>query len=420
MSTRGPNGTPAELLAGSLVAAARAHARGHRTAAAACAAELGRGRFAGRPRTVGVAAGIALGTLVGELWEAGWLPEDLWQVVRRRAGPEQVSLLVDTIAADTARHAAAAVPQRWLAQVRGLEAAVWWEHDRPHLPQWAHREGVSLEHAVLVAIGLLSELVLLPSLPRILSPPGTGQPVPSATGAAGVDPKILARVRALLAKAESTSFPEEADALSAKAQELMNRHAFERALLDAGPHAGRPATSTRVWLDSPYVDAKSHLVAAIAKANRCRSVFYSGLGFVALVGEELDLEITELLATSLLVQATRAMVAEGGRGTRTAASRTRSFRRAFLVSYAVRIGERLTEAAEQAREPVADPRLLPVLAARSQAVEETFEAMFGHVVRKSTSVSNGEGWQAGRAAADRAELAVRRRELGMGAPVTDR
>jgi hypothetical protein len=32
-------------------------------------------------------------------------------------------------------------------------------------------------------------------------------------------------------------------------------------------------------------------------------------------------------------------------------------------------------------------------------------------VRKSVSISNGEGWQAGRAAADRADLSVERRAV---------
>ncbi|EOD65931.1 DUF2786 domain-containing protein [Amycolatopsis vancoresmycina] len=47
-----------------------------------------------------------------------------------------------------------------------------------------------------------------------------------------VDGDVL---RALLAKAESSSFPEEAEALSAKAQELMTRHALDRVLVTAGP-----------------------------------------------------------------------------------------------------------------------------------------------------------------------------------------
>jgi hypothetical protein len=47
------------------------------------------------------------------------------------------------------------------------------------------------------------------------------------------DRRMLDRVRALLAKAESTEFPKEAEALSARAQELMARHRIDRALLAA-------------------------------------------------------------------------------------------------------------------------------------------------------------------------------------------
>ena len=161
-------------------------------------------------------------------------------------------------------------------------------------------------------------------------------------------------------------------------------------------------------LDSPYLDAKSHLVAAIAAANRCRSVFHPDLGFVALVGDPLDLDITELLATSLLVQATRAMVAEGSHISRTGTSRTRSFRQAFLISYAARIGERLEDATSQAVDAEANDRLLPVLADRSRVVEGTFQEMYSRTVQKSVTISNGAGWHAGRAAADRADLNVER------------
>jgi hypothetical protein len=347
---------------------------------------------------------------LGFLWRGGWLPTDLWEITRRRADPAITSLLVDTIAADTAQHAEQMVHERWAAQVRQLEADIWWERDRPHLQQWARRTGLTVEQALLATITLLAQLVDLPRLPQILPPPGTTTRR-ATTAAAGVDQKILSRVRALLAKAESTQFPAEAEALSAKAQELMNRHAFERALLDADEHQPQTATSARLWLDSPYVDAKSHLVAAIAAANRCKTVFHGDLGFVAIIGDPLDLDITELLVTSLLVQATRAMVAEGSRISRTGTSRTRSFRQAFLLAYATRIGERLEEAASQAVDPQANDRLLPVLADRSRVVDETFREMYRNTVRKSVSISNGEGWQAGRAAADRADLNIERRAV---------
>lgn len=106
----------------------------------------------------------------------------------------------------------------------------------------------------------------------------------------------------------------------------------------------------------------------------------------------MDLEITELLVTSLLVQATRAMVAEGSQTTRSGTSRTRSFRQSFLVSYATHIGERLDEAGARAHDPVEDERLLPVLAERSRVVEETFENMFSDLVERSRRAI-GDGQQ---------------------------
>jgi hypothetical protein len=401
-----PPGLTAELLGNALLEAARAHANGDSTAAAACAAELSKHE----QRTVGRGAGIALAAVLERLWQIGWMPADAWEIIRRTGDASAVSLLVDMIAEDTAQFAASTVDDRWAAQVQQLGSGVWWDRDRPHLVQWAERGGVGFEEALRTTITLLAGLMTLPQLPRIVPLPGTATRGSSAS-ASGVDQKILARVRGLLAKAESTQFPEEAEALSAKAQELMNRHAFERALLDADTQRQQAATSIRLWLDNPYAEAKSSLVAAIAKANRCKAVFYAKMGFVALVGEEMDLEITELLATSLLVQATRAMIAEGSHTTRDGTSRTRSFRRSFLISYSVRIGERLEEAGTRAHNPAEDARLLPVLANRSRVVEETFQAMFSHTVQRSTSVSNGAGWHAGRAAADRADLAVDRQAV---------
>ncbi|GGU26686.1 DUF2786 domain-containing protein [Lentzea flava] len=373
-------------------------------------ADLAGRRPVANPRTVAIGAGIVLDAVIDLVWAKGWTPVDVREHVRRTADAAAGSLLVDVIAADTAKHSPSTVDERWAAQVRGAE--VWWESGVPQLLQWADRHGADLEFALRTTIVVIDELMRLPELPVIIPAPGSGS-ARSAASVSGVDQKVLTRVRGLLAKAESTQFPEEAEALSAKAQELMNRHAFERAVLDADERRKQTAASTRLWLDAPYVDAKAHLVHQIAKANRCRSVFYSRFGFVALVGESMDLEITELLVTSLQVQATRAMVAEGSQVTRAGTSRTRSFRQSFLISYAARIGERLEEAGARAHDPVEDERLLPVLAERSQVVEETFEKMFSNLAQKSVTVTDGAGWEAGRVAADRADISIDRRAVGV-------
>jgi hypothetical protein len=72
---------------------------------------------------------------------------------------------------------------------------------------------------------------------------------------------------------------------------------------------------------------------------------------------------------------------------------------------------RLEEAAADAVDPQANDRLLPVLADRSRVVEDTFQEMYRHTVQKSVSISNGAGWHAGRAAADRADLSIDRRAV---------
>jgi plasmid stabilization system protein ParE len=83
--------------------------------------------------------------------------------------------------------------------------------------------------------------------------------------AAGLDPRLLDWVRALLAKAESTDYAPEADAFTAKAQELTARHAIDEVMLHsvAGqtghpPHAGKPIVR-RICIDDPYARAKFSL-----------------------------------------------------------------------------------------------------------------------------------------------------------------
>jgi hypothetical protein len=131
------------------------------------------------------------------------------------------------------------------------------------------------------------------------------------------------------------------------------------------------------------------------------------LGFPA------DLEAVELLFTSLLVQATTALVHAGSRKDSYGRSRTRSFRQSFLSAYAERIGERLRcatdEAVKQAATDTGRGDLLPVLAARHQEVDEAVTAMFSKVVERSVRPgTDREGWASGRAAADLATLHARR------------
>lgn len=263
------------------------------------------------------------------------------------------------------------------------------------------RAGVAVD-SLPVAVEVLGLLLSLPALPRLGAPPSRRPQ----------DTRVLEKVRALLAKAESTTFPEEAEALSAKAQELMARHAIDAAMVaaGAGTGAGDGPTGVRVPVDDPYAGAKSILLAEVAAANRCRAVWSKGFGFSTVLGFESDLAFVDVLYTSLLVQATSAMVAAGSQVDRSGRSRTRSFRQAFLLAYASRIGHRLREAEAASRSAAAaeyGEALLPVLADRTAAVKTAQAEAFPHLVSRSVTISNAAGWAAGAAAADLASLSAR-------------
>jgi hypothetical protein len=125
-----------------------------------------------------------------------------------------------------------------------------------------------------------------------------------------MDNDLLDRVRKLLAKAEDEGCPPaEAEALTAKAADLMARYGIDRALLGAlHPETDKPAD--RVFTPgSPWGDAKRHLLAGLAMALRCQCVQTSSPAGVRLhvFGYASDLERADILFTSLLVQMARAL-----------------------------------------------------------------------------------------------------------------
>ncbi|MFD9124473.1 DUF2786 domain-containing protein [Kitasatospora sp. NPDC059571] len=355
---------------------------------------------------------------VGRLWSAGWRPADLVRVVRRALGPVHLALAVDLIAAEGRRHPAAALDRRWLEQLRELAAEVWWQGDDGYLAAFADRHRLDRFALATAALELLRAWSVLPPIAPVGPVPGRSA-VAANVRVAG-EPRMLGRIRALLAKAESTDFPEEAEALTAKAQQLMAQHSIDEALLAAGAPAKDSPAALRIGVDQPYESPKAMLLDAVAAANRCKVVWAKEFGFCTIVGFDADLDAVELLYTSLLVQATAAMNRAGSRRHQDGAPRTKAFRQSFLVSYAARIRERLAEATERvtadaaagrhlredgtAEVSVPDERLLPALAAREQAVDDTVGRMFPKLVSQRVRVSDGEGWVAGRAAADRAAL----------------
>lgn len=219
---------------------------------------------------------------------------------------------------------------------------------------------------------------------------------------------MLTKVRALLAQAESTTFPAEAEAFTAKAQELMTRHAIDHALLHEPLHDELPHTR-RIPIDDPYVDAKSYLLHVVAEHSRCRAVYDARYALCTVVGFEPDLDAAELLFTSLLVQAQVAVAAEARNAPAGARTRSRSFRSSFLVAYAARIGERLAlinQGVIRTVEAETKRSTLPVLASRRQEVDDTVQELFGELHSAPLRTGwDGFGGMRGKQAADQAQLA---------------
>jgi hypothetical protein len=370
-----------------------------------------------RQRLVDRVLTACLQRAIGHAWTHGWMPADVARIVGRQFGARHGRLAVDQIAAQMRGYAAAAVDERWSAQLRSLGANVWWDNDDRYVEQWGERERLDRTAVVRCALEVLLVVDTLPQIPLLCPPPGTARRPdrsPTSSGRAA-DQRMLDRVRALLAKAESTEFPEEAEAFTAKAQELMARYSIDHALLAAAAGASDQPGGVRVGIDNPYEAAKALLLQEVAEANRCRAVWSKQLGFATVLGYPADTGAVELLYTSLLVQATTAVVHAGSRRDSHGRSRTRSFRQSFLTAYAMRIGQRLRTATEEVSRAASaaegDDRLLPVLAARDDAVRETVETLFPGFFSREVSITDREGWASGMAAADMASLHARR-EVG--------
>jgi Protein of unknown function (DUF2786) len=362
-----------------------------------------------RPAAVASEVGVHLEQQVTFCWEHGWQPLDLDRAARRDVGKTDARLLRAVIAAEAAGYEelGARVAPGWMGQLEHIRATRAREDQRrPYLLQL----DLAWPETLASAVRVMGFLCGLPVIERLVDPPSRWRKGGAAVAADALPASVLERVRALLAKAESTTFDAEADAFTAKAQELMARHRIDRAVIAArGEDRADKPVGRRVGLDDPYAEAKAALLATIADANGCRAVWSKNMGFSTLFGFASDLDAVEELFTSLLVQATAALRREGSKHDRTGRSRTTRFRRSFLVAFATRIGQRLREAVDATVDAVSAETgraLMPVLACRDDAVRAAADAAFPQAGAFSPAASDGEGWYAGTLFGDQADLAL--------------
>jgi hypothetical protein len=160
--------------------------------------------------------------------------------------------------------------------------------------------------------------------------------------------------------------------------------------------------------DPPYARAKSRLLHFVAMANRCRAVFHREVSMSTVVGMDTDVVAVEMLFTSLLVQSAIALD-EAGRSADTGSqARSQNFRSSFFDAFAWRIHERLRAINDDVLAQEQHDRgdaFLPVLHARSEAIDRFIDERFGPLRRSSPSRTfDAAGWASGRAAGDNARL----------------
>jgi hypothetical protein len=359
------------------------------------------------PGRVGKEVAECMESHLGDLWEHGWQPADVDRLVLQRLGADETRLVRLAIASQSRRYEALGqqVQPGWMAQLERIGA----RRDPPGDEVFLRQLGGDWAAALSAAVALMALLTSLPRLPHLVDPPGRwrlGVPAEESTA----PPAIFGKVRALLAKAESTTFDAEAEALTAKAQELMARHRIDRALLEHDLQDSRiRPVGRRIGVDDPYAEAKALMLGEIAAAHGCHAVWSKSLGFTTVFGFADELDAVEELFTSLLVQATVALQREGSKVDRHGRSRTTRFRRSFLVAFGVRIGRRLratVAATVTAADAVTPLALVPILAERDAAAKQAASAAFPEAGQFSPSATDGEGWYAGTLFGDLADLGI--------------
>jgi hypothetical protein len=219
---------------------------------------------------------------------------------------------------------------------------------------------------------------------------------------------VLATVRKLLAVAEHPNTPpEEADAAARAAERLVAKYAIDEALLEAAAQTTSKPESRTMVVDPPYASAKTRLAGAVASAHGVRAIIVRNTGEthrVIMVGFAADLQLVDLLYTSLLLQATTSVRRQAESG--------RAFRRAFLIGFAAEVGERLNATRQEAVEAAATASSALALRDRQHDVDDAVREQFPRLRVMRTTVSDRGGLLAGRRSGADANLASGGNQVG--------
>lgn len=229
--------------------------------------------------------------------------------------------------------------------------------------------------------------------------PSTGNALPA---------ELLARVKALLRKAEDqAATEEEARAYLAKATELMAKYGIEQAMLDGLDQPAGP-TDKLVEVQPPYAKEMRRLLSWIASAMRCPSVYPGGKASkhrVHLFGYAGDIQASEVLFASLRLQ----MLAGAHRADllhRPAGEDARAYKRSWMLGFIREVTNRVKAAQDAARTAAEHEReaagasetggrsVALVLANRSAVVDARLSDRYPKLGKTRRTTFKGSGyWQ---------------------------
>jgi Protein of unknown function (DUF2786) len=225
--------------------------------------------------------------------------------------------------------------------------------------------------------------------------------------------RLLDRVRKLLAKAEAEGVTaEEAQALTAKAAELMAKYGIDRALLAAQrPETDKPDNRI-VEIYNPWAKVQAHLLCGLAGALRCQCILLPARSGqrVHVFGYASDIERADVLYTSILIQMWHGLAAV----TVPAWSDSpRAWRRSWLLGYAAAVTAKVRAAERGAEQQAASAhgggssRAALVLADRSLVIRQNVAHAYP-VTRTARVTYTGNGYGAGYAQGKRADIGTAR------------
>ena len=224
---------------------------------------------------------------------------------------------------------------------------------------------------------------------------------------------LINKIKALFAKAESTEHEAEAEAFTAKAQELLARHNLDRRSLGEDVD-GHEIIEIRVPLtQNAYMRARVLLLDAVSEPNGVFVAYQSkdrrlGTGAYAKMRGRADtVEMVHMLFTQIdgMVSSRAARITSDG------VTDTRTLRRSYVMGFAATVRERLEAANAKVDAETEEGTLLPMIAsdlARSRAGVRTRTAKVAgiHAEAYANGQSDGHGADIGqtRVAGTRAAL----------------